>query len=103
LQHFTGTLDNWDPAVTDPLAADHEVILFEYAGVARSTGKVPTTLAGMAEHVFSFLDTLGIETRDVLGFSLGGAIAQQTVLDNSKVLRKMILAGTAPRALGNRY
>ena len=97
LQHFTGTLDNWDPAVTDPLAADHDVILFENAGVGRSSGKVPTTMAGMSEHVLAFLDTLGIKTCDVLGFSLGGVIAQQMVLENSKMFRKMILVGTAPR------
>lgn len=97
LQHFTGTLDNWDPAVTDPLAADHDVILFENAGVGRSTGKVPTTMAGMAEHVITFLDTLAIKTCNVLGFSLGGVIAQQMALDYSKVFRKMILVGTAPR------
>ena len=97
LQHFTGTLDNWDPFVTDPLAGDHDVILFDNAGVGRSTGKVPTTMAAMAEHVFAFLDTLGIETCDVLGFSLGGVIAQQMVLNRPKVFRKMILAGTAPR------
>jgi pimeloyl-ACP methyl ester carboxylesterase len=97
LQHFTGTLDNWDPAVTDPLAADHDIILFDNAGVGGSTGKVPPTMAAMAEHVFAFLDTLGIETCDVLGFSLGGVIAQQMAVDNSKVFRKMILVGTAPR------
>ncbi len=97
LQHFTGTLDNWDPAVTDPLAVDHDIILFDNAGVGGSTGKVPTTMAGMAQHVFAFLDTLGIETCDVLGFSLGGVIAQQMALDNPRVFRKMILIGTAPR------
>jgi pimeloyl-ACP methyl ester carboxylesterase len=97
LQHFTGTLDNWDPDVTDPLAADHDVLLFENAGVGRSTGKVPTTMAGMAEHVFSFLETLDIETCDVLGFSLGGVIAQQMALNSPKVFHKMILVGTAPR------
>ncbi len=97
LQHFTGTLDNWDPAVTDPLAADHDIILFDNAGVGGSTGRVPTTMAGMAEHVFAFLGTLGIETSDVLGFSLGGVIAQQMALDNPKVFRRMILVGTAPR------
>ena len=97
LQHFTGTLDNWDPAVTDPLAADHDIILFDNAGVGGSTGKVATTMTGMAEHAVAFLDTLGIETCDVLGFSLGGVIAQQMTLDNSKVFRKMILVGTAPR------
>lgn len=97
LQHFTGTLDNWDPAVTDPLAADHDVILFEYPGVGRSSGKAPTTMAELAEHVAAFLETLGIETCDVLGFSLGGVIAQQLALNNPKVFRRMILVGTAPR------
>ena len=97
LQHFTGTLDNWDPSVTDPLAQDHDIILFDNAGIGGSTGKVPTTMAAMAEHAAAFLDTLGIEPCDVLGFSLGGVIAQQMALDNSKVFRKMILVGTAPR------
>lgn len=97
LQHFTGTLDNWDPAVLDPLAADRDIILFDNAGVGGSTGKVPTTMGGMAEHAAAFLHTLGIETCDVLGFSLGGVIAQQMALDNSKLFRKMILVGTAPR------
>src|SRR3954452_51714 len=58
LQHFTGTLDNWDPAVTDPLAREREVILFESAGLGRSTGEVPTTIAGMAEHLLAFTDAL---------------------------------------------
>ena len=97
LQHFTGTLDNWDPAVTDALASNHDVILFENAGLGRSTGKVPTTMTGMAEHVFAFLNTLGIDRCDVLGFSLGGVIAQQMVLDNPRIFRKLILVGTAPR------
>ena len=68
LQHFTGTMDNWDPAVTDPLAVGREVILFENAGVGRSSGVVPTTMAGMAAHALAFLDGLGIKTCDVLGF-----------------------------------
>jgi pimeloyl-ACP methyl ester carboxylesterase len=97
LQHFTGTLDNWDPAIADPLAAEHDVILFENAGVGRSTGKVPSTIGEMAQHVFAFLETLGIETCDVLGYSLGGMIAQQMALDYPKVFRKIVLVGTAPR------
>src|SRR5881392_4038860 len=76
LQHFTGTLDNWDPAVSDPFAAGREVILFDNAGIGRSTGDVPETIAGMTEHSLAFLDGLGIEACDVLGFSLGGVIAQ---------------------------
>src|SRR5262245_11575564 len=60
LQHFTGTLDNWDSAVTDPLAAGREVLLFDNAGVGRSSGKVADTVAEMASHALAFLDGLGI-------------------------------------------
>jgi len=97
LQHFTGTLDNWDPTVTDALAERGEVILFESAGIGRSSGRVPTTVAGMAKHALAFLDGLGIKICDVLGFSLGGMVAQQMVLDRSSIFRRMILVGTAPR------
>src|SRR5258706_4423862 len=97
LQHFTGTLDNWDPAVTDPLASSREIILFDNAGVGRSTGDVPETMAGMTEHAMAFLDGLGIKTCDVLGFSLGGVIAQQMAQDRPSIIRRMILVGTAPR------
>ena len=97
LQHFTGTLDNWDPAVTDPLAAEREVILFDNAGVGRSTGSVPSTIAAMAMHALAFLDGLGVTTCDVLGYSLGGMIAQQMAQDRPSIFRRMILVGTAPR------
>jgi pimeloyl-ACP methyl ester carboxylesterase len=97
LQHFTGTLDNWDPAVTDPLASGREVILFDNAGVGRSTGDVPETIAGMAGHALAFLDELGIQMCDVLGYSLGGMVALQMVQDRPSIVRRMILVGTAPR------
>jgi pimeloyl-ACP methyl ester carboxylesterase len=97
LQHFTGTLDNWDPQVTDGLAKTHDVILFENAGVGRSTGKVPSNIAGMAEHASAFLDAVGVKSADILGFSLGGMVAQQIALDRPDSVRKLVLAGTAPR------
>jgi pimeloyl-ACP methyl ester carboxylesterase len=97
LQHFTGTLDNWDPALTDALAGGRELILFDNAGVGRSSGAVPTTVAGMAQHVVTFLDGVGVSTCDALGFSLGGMIAQQMVLDRPTIFRRVILVGTAPR------
>lgn len=97
LQHFTGTLDNWDPAVTDPLASGREVILFESAGLGRSTGEVPPTVAGMAEHAMAFVDALGLKTCDVLGFSLGGMVAQEMVRSRPTVFRRMVLVGTGPR------
>ena len=97
LQHFTGTLDNWDPAVTGPLASGREVILFESAGLGRSTGAVPGRIDGMAKHAFAFLDGLGLASCDVLGFSLGGMVAQQMAQDRPSIFRRMILVGTAPR------
>lgn len=97
LQHFRGTLDNWDPAVTNPLATGREVILFESAGVGRSTGKVPKTVSGMAMHALAFLDGLGLTTCDVLGFSLGGMVALQMAQDRPSIFQRMILVGTAPR------
>jgi pimeloyl-ACP methyl ester carboxylesterase len=96
LQHFTGTLDNWDPAVADQLAGGREVVLFESAGVGRSTGEVPTTIAGMAAHFLAFADALGLTQIDLLGFSLGGMVAQQAALERPSLVRKMLLVGTAP-------
>jgi pimeloyl-ACP methyl ester carboxylesterase len=96
LQHFTGTLDNWDPAVTDALASGREVILFDNAGVGRSTGEVPETVQKMAAHALAFLDALGLERVDLLGFSLGGMVAQEIALARPSLVRKMLLVGTAP-------
>jgi pimeloyl-ACP methyl ester carboxylesterase len=97
LQHFTGTLDNWDPAVTDPLASDREVILFDSAGVGRSSGNVPATVSGMAMHALDFMDALCVVNCDILGFSLGGMVAQQIALERPSIVHRMILVGTAPQ------
>jgi pimeloyl-ACP methyl ester carboxylesterase len=96
LQHFTGTLDNWDPAVTDALARGREVILFESAGLGRSSGEVPTTIAGMTAHLLAFVEALGLGQVDLLGFSLGGMVAQEAVLASPSLVRRMLLVGTAP-------
>ena len=96
LQHFTGTLDNWDPAVTDPLAVGREVILFESAGLGRSTGQVPENMSGMAAHALAFVDALGLKRLDILGYSLGGMVAQQTALERPSLVHKMLLVATAP-------
>jgi pimeloyl-ACP methyl ester carboxylesterase len=97
LQHFTGTLDNWDPAVTDPLASTREVILFDNAGIGGSTGRVPETVSEMTDHLKAFLDALEITTCDVLGYSLGGMIAQELMRQQSARVRRAILVATAPR------
>ena len=96
LQHFTGTLDNWDPAITDPLASEREVILFESAGLGRSTGEVPASVPGMAAHALAFVDALGLTQADVLGYSLGGMVAQEIALERPSLVRKVLLVATAP-------
>lgn len=98
LQHFTGTLDNWDPALTDELALTRPVILFDNAGIGKSSGEVPGTVAGMAEHAMRFLDALGLQQVDVLGFSLGGMVAQVIALERPTLLRRIVLAGTGPKS-----
>ncbi len=90
-------MDAWDPAVTNGFAADREVILFNNAGVASSGGETPASVLEMTQHCVAFLDALGLEQIDVLGFSLGGMIAQQLNLDHPKLVRRVILLGTGPR------
>jgi pimeloyl-ACP methyl ester carboxylesterase len=97
LQHFTGTLDNWDPAVTDPIAANREVILFDNAGIGRSSGAPSQTIRDMAVHALAFMDRLKLDNCDVLGYSLGGMIAQHMVVERPSVFRRLILVATAPR------
>ncbi len=96
-QHFTGNLDNWDPAVVDGLAKDREVILFNNAGIASSSGEVPGTYALMAKDAELFIDALGLKRIDILGFSMGGGIAQILALNRPKLVRKVILVGIGPR------
>jgi pimeloyl-ACP methyl ester carboxylesterase len=97
LQHFRGNLDNWDPALVDRLASDREVILVDNRGVGASTGVVPDNVADMARDVLRFVDALELRRIDVLGFSLGGYVAQEVVLVRLRLIRRIVLAGTAPQ------
>jgi len=97
LQHFRGTLDNWDPAVVNGLAEDRPVILFDSAGIARSGGETPGNVAEMARHAVAVIKALGLTRVDLLGFSLGGFVAQQVTLDSPDLVRRVILAGTGPQ------
>src|SRR5258708_40248631 len=96
-QHYIGTMDYWDPAVTDGLARDREVILFNNAGVSGSSGEVPTTFEQMGANAVAFSRALGLNKADVLGFSIGGMVAQEIALQAPDLVRKLILVGTDPR------
>jgi len=96
-QHYVGTMDYWDPAVTDGLARDREVILFNNAGVSSSSGEVPTMFEEMGANAVAFIKALGLTQVDVLGISIGGFVAQEITLQAPELVRKLILVGTGPR------
>ncbi|MBL6615738.1 MAG: alpha/beta hydrolase [Reyranella sp.] len=96
-QHFQGTLDHWDPAVTDGLARTRQVILFDNAGVAASSGETPPTFQKMGANAIAFIRVLGLSEVDVLGFSIGGMVAQEIALQAPELVRRLILVGTGPR------
>lgn len=97
IPHILGNMDSWDPSVTDGFAKDREVILFNNAGVASSTGEVPTTFAEMAKSASVFVDALGLKKVDLLGFSIGSMIAQNVALERPDLVRKLIIVGSGPR------
>jgi pimeloyl-ACP methyl ester carboxylesterase len=96
-QHFRGTMDYWDPAVTDGLAKNREVILFNNVGVSSSSGQVPRSVQEMAAHAIAFIQALGLTKLDVLGFSIGGMVAQEITAQAPNLVRRLILVGTGPR------
>jgi pimeloyl-ACP methyl ester carboxylesterase len=97
LQHFRGNLDNWDPALTDALAAQREVILVDYPGVGSSMGTPSSTISSMARSMIGFADALGLDRIDLLGFSIGGFVAQEIALVRPALVRRLILAATGPK------
>ncbi|RMI28976.1 alpha/beta fold hydrolase [Nocardia stercoris] len=97
LQHFRGNLDNWDPILVDSLAQHREVVLLDNTGVGLSTGTVPVSVTQMARDAIAFLDALDLDEVDLLGFSLGGMVAQEIALLRPRVVRRLVLAGTGPR------
>ncbi|MCG7205577.1 alpha/beta fold hydrolase [Streptomyces arenae] len=97
LVHFRANLDNWDPEFVDALAAEREVVLVDLAGVGGSTGTTPSTVEEMAYDAIAFLDAVELRRFDLLGFSLGGFVAQEIALFRPWQVRRLVLAGTAPR------
>src|SRR3954470_10262668 len=97
LQHFRGNLDNWDPALVDALAADRRVITFDNVGVGATTGRTPNTVEEMAHGAIAFLEAMDLRRVDLLGFSLGSFVAQEIALIRPDLLRRTVLASSAPQ------
>ena len=95
--YFAANMDDWDPLIVDGLAADRDVITFDYPGIGSSTGATPATVAELADDCIGFLHALGLSTVDFLGFSLGGMVAQQIASSHPHMVRRLILCGTGPR------
>jgi pimeloyl-ACP methyl ester carboxylesterase len=96
LQHFRGNLDNWDPALIDALASTRRVVTFDNAGVGGSSGTTPDTVEQMARDALAFLTAMGLGQVDLLGFSIGSFVAQQIALVRPAIVRRLILASSAP-------
>jgi pimeloyl-ACP methyl ester carboxylesterase len=96
-QHFRGNLDNWDPALIDALAASRRVITFDNVGVGGSGGNTPDTIEQMARDAIAFMTALEISDADLLGFSIGSFVAQQVALMRPAIVRRLVLASSAPQ------
>lgn len=96
LTHLGATLDEWDPRIVDALAAGRRVIAVDLPGVGGSTGRVPRTIKGMADAAQAFVSALGLTRIDLVGFSLGGFVAQQVALEAPGLVRRLVLTGTGP-------
>ena len=96
-QHFRGNLENWDPALIDALGAGRQVITFDNRGVAASSGTTPNTINQMALDAIDFIDALDLEAVDLLGFSIGSFVAQEIALIRPGIVRKVVLASSAPQ------
>lgn len=96
LHRYRGTLDDWDPKLLDLLSAERHVIAFDNVGVGYSTGDAPDNVAAMADGVVDFLDALGLERVDVLGWSMGGFVAQLVALNYPSRVRRVVVAGSGP-------
>jgi pimeloyl-ACP methyl ester carboxylesterase len=97
LQHFRGNLDNWDPALVDALASDRRVVTFNNVGVGSTSGATPNTVAAMAHGAIAFIEAKGFERVDLLGFSIGSFVAQEIALIRPDLLRRVVLASSAPQ------
>ena len=97
LQHFRGNLDNWDPALVDALAADRRVVTFDNVGVGATTGRTPNTIEAMAHDAIAFLEAMEFQRVDLLGFSIGSFVAQEIALIRPDLLRRIVLASSAPQ------
>ena len=97
LQHFRGNLDNWDPALIDALASGRRVVTFDNAGVGASSGTTPSTISQMASDAIAFLQAMQLDQVDLLGFSIGSFVAQEIALTRPAVVRRLVLASSAPQ------
>lgn len=96
LNHWGAVLDNFDPCIVDGLASRHRVIAIDYRGIGASGGTAPVTVEDMARDTIALIRALGATQVDLLGFSLGGFVAQDIALKAPGLVRKLILTGTGP-------
>jgi pimeloyl-ACP methyl ester carboxylesterase len=95
--YFSANLDDWDPEITNGLAAEHDVVIFDYPGVGRSSGETPSTVTELVKYTYAFCQALDLKRINAIGFSLGGMIVQELAAGHPELLNRIILLGTGPR------
>jgi len=94
LHRFRGTMDDWDPALLSALALERRVITFDSIGVGESEGEAPTSVESAADFAAGVVRSLGLGTTDILGWSLGGFVAQVLAIKQPALVHKLVLTGT---------
>ncbi|MGM0879114.1 MAG: alpha/beta fold hydrolase [Bacillota bacterium] len=98
LVHFRATIENWDPEMVAPIAKERPVILFDNKGIGETNGQTPDTISEMAKDAITFIKALGLSKVDLLGFSIGGMVAQEIALQDKDLVRRLIIAGSSPES-----
>jgi len=98
LVHFRGTMENWDPNMLASIAKERPVILFDNKGVGETNGQAPETISEMTQDTATFIKALNLNKVDLLGFSIGGMVAQELALQEGDLIRRIIIAGSSPEA-----
>lgn len=96
LNHLGATLDNCDPRIMDGIASKHQIIAFDNCGVGATEGKTPITISEMAKDAISFIKAMRYEKVDIVGFSMGAFVAQEILLQEPQLVRKVVMTGTGP-------
>jgi pimeloyl-ACP methyl ester carboxylesterase len=94
---YSWTIEDWDPQLVHALALHNRVVMFDNSGVGLTQQlPLPYSIDAMADQTSALIDTLGLGRPDVLGWSMGGMIAQALAVLHPVQVRRLVLCATDP-------